>query len=205
LLTILRYFIYPSELSWEIEAKTLDKTTIVNICNHSYWNLEGLDSTIDNMEIKLNSSSFMPVDENCFPSGEIVDLSKSSIGDLSLVPKKFAQLFQDFGDIDNNFFLNGYQEKKKESELKFAVELYSSSTGICMSVFTTEPCIQIYTGNFLNSNILTFGKSSQKHGALCIETQRPPNAINNPSFSNMIILPVGKVYYNKTVHKFSTR
>jgi aldose 1-epimerase len=101
--------------------------------------------------------------------------------------------------VDNNFILSNYHSEAKDP--RFAAELYSPKTGIKMKVFTTEPCIQVYTGNFMQK-LSAFGKPLQKHSGICLETQKTPNAINMPEFKESVILKPDNEYYHKTTHKF---
>lgn len=152
----------------------------------------------------------MAVDNNCLATGEIINLSDTFLKDVNQKRISLGNIFKYFGDIDNTFFLN--HEKnidkfinnfEKNQKLILASELYSKKNGILMSIYTTEPCVQIYTGNFLNENMKSFNKKCQKHGAICFETQRPPNAINLEPYKNTVILKPGNIYYQKTIHKFT--
>lgn len=192
------YEIARMKLAWTFEAET-DKTTIVNITNHAYWNLEGIDGPlIDDQLITLDADSFMPVDDTLIPTGELVDLY--AVGLSMKEPVPFAKLFSTYGDIDNNFVLNNYHPYMKEP--RFAAEVYSPKTGIKMKVYTTEPCVQVYTGNFMQ-NIKCHGKMLKKHQAVCLETQKTPNAINMEKYREQLILQPGEKYYHKTLHVFS--
>jgi aldose 1-epimerase len=192
------YEISPLKIGWTFEAET-DKTTIVNITNHAYWNLDGIDGAlIDDQKITLDADTFMPVDDTLIPTGELIDVH--AVGLNMKEPVEFGKLFSSFGDIDNNFVLNNYAPYMKEP--RFAAEVYSPRTGIKMKVFTTEPCVQVYTGNFMQK-ITCHGKLLQKHQAFCLETQKAPNAINMEQYRDTVILKPGEKYFHKTVHIFS--
>lgn len=197
LTTICTYIIKPNEISWEFESTT-DKTTIINLTNHAYWNLEGLNTTIDDQILKVEADKFMPGDETLIPTGEIKDVANTARDFRK--GAKFSDVFKLDTDIDNNFFLRDY----KPGKLKMiqAAELISPKTGRVMTVYTTEPCIQVYTGNFMG-NIKSFGIQCKKHSAVCLETQRVPNAINFKEFRDSVILYPGQKYIHKTTHKFS--
>lgn len=201
LTTELTYRISPSSIGWEFKAETT-KTTIINLTNHAYWNLNGDGSLIDDHLIQLDADEYMPVDPDCLVTGEVKSVDKLGI-DIRK-PKSLAQVFLDFGDVDNNFMLNGYRTKKDPSDIFLAADLYSPRTGRAMQVYTSEPGVQLYTGNFLDG-IDNFGTKTKKHNALCLETQRPPNAINLPEFASMTILKPKQTYFHKTVHIFSIR
>jgi len=193
------YFISkdPMELGWEITATT-DETTIINMTNHAYWNLKDLDSTIDDHILKVASNKYMPGDKNNLVTGEIKSVENTGLDFRK--PIKIEKAFNEFGDIDNNFFLSNY-DAQNPKDLIFAAKLYSPESGRKMNVKTTEPCIQLYSGNYMEG-VSSFGKERKKHCALCLETQRVPNAINIPEFRQSVILRPGQNYYHKTVHTF---
>ena len=121
-----------------------------------------------------------------------IDLTKSI---------SFGDIFDSFGDVDNNFFLINFLFENTALDVFPAGVLYSPKTGLKMIVETSEPCIQVYTGNFMD-RIHADGKECKKHGAVCLETQRVPNAINMPDFRNTVILGPDKIYRHKTRHIF---
>jgi aldose 1-epimerase len=190
LTTKVTYRIKPMMIEWEFQATT-DKTTIINLTNHAYWNLNGVHSTIDDLEFTLYARNYCIVDKDLIPTGEIkefpIDLTKTTT---------FKTIFNTFGDVDHNFFL--------EKEDLITAILYSPKTKRKMIVETTEPCIQIYTGNFME-NISSYGIPCKKHGAVCLETQKVPNAINMPKYRETVILRPGEIYDHKTRHSFSTQ
>lgn len=191
------YTISPNKVGWEFSATT-DKPTIVNITNHAYWNLDGLDALIDELEVKVDSSFYMPADEDNLATGEVRLLDNLPLDMREFKP--FSQLLSEYGDIDNSFFIDKYWTKKAPGDVVLAGELRSLKTGRFMKIYTSEPIIHVYTGNYMT--MLSFGNQCQKHGAVCFECQRPPNAINNPVFAKDVILRPGQKYYNKTVHEF---
>jgi aldose 1-epimerase len=193
------YTISPNKVGWEFVATT-DKPTIVNITNHAYWNLDGLDGLIDDQEVKVHASFYMPGDADNLVTGEVRSLDGSNL-DMREA-KKFRQLFADAGDIDNSFFSNNYCTTKAPGDVALAGELRSPKTGRVMKVFTSEPIIHVYTGNFMGG-VVSWGKQCKKHGAVCFETQQPSNAINNPVFAKSVILRPGMKYVHKTVHEFT--
>ncbi len=194
-----RYTISPLKLAWEFIATT-DKPTIVNITNHAYWNLDGLDATIDSQEIKLLASHYMPGDADNMVTGEVLPVKGKPVDMHAFTP--FSKIFSSFGDLDNNFFIENHWQKKHVDDVVLAAEVRAPASGRFMRVFTSEPCIQLYSGNYLGG-VKSFGKQCQKHGAICLETQRVPNAINNPVFAGQVILHPGSVYCHKTVHEFN--
>ncbi len=193
------YTISPNKVGWEFTATT-DKPTIINITNHSYWNLDGLDALIDDQEVKVDASFYMPGDADNLVTGEVRALDGQKVDMREF--KTFKQLFAEAGDIDNSFFSNNYWTKKNASDVVLGVELRSPKTGRDMKVFSSEPIIHVYTGNYL-AGVISKGKQCKKHGAVCFEMQHPSNAINNPVFAKDVILRPGERYYHKTVHEFS--
>jgi aldose 1-epimerase len=196
--TLLTYRIAPMELTWEYQAKT-DKTTIVNLTNHSYWNLDGLDALVDNLRIKMESSQYMPADQNTIPKGEIKELASTALDWRS--PKSFSEIFSAYGDVDDVFLLDGFGRKKGPEDMFFAAELFSPATGRRMELYTTEPSLVVYTGNHMGS-LKSFGKPCRKHSAVCLEDQRLPNAINDPRFAETVVLRPDETYYHRTLVRF---
>jgi len=204
LTTTITYFIHPNKLSWELEATT-DKTTIVNLTNHNYWNLDGLATSINDQEVSIHAANYSPVDADGLTNGEITTIPP---GLDTRKPKKFAEVFEKFGDVDNNFFLDEAKNwTKNQTQLFSCSEVYSPKTGRVMTIRTTQPCVQLYTGNFLGIEPITTSNGNhkvEKHGAFCLETQIPPNAINN-NFREWSILHPGEKYFHRTEHEFKLR
>jgi len=206
LTTSIKYIIQPNKIAWEFEATT-DKTTIVNLLNHDYWNLDGLDTTIDEQEIRIASSTYGPTDSYGLFTGEVRPIEP---GLDTRQAKKFSQILAEFGDVDHNMFLDEAKNwTPNQRNLHFCAEAYSPKTGRVMQVKTSEPCIQFYTGNFLGDNAHNIQTTNGdhkvgKHYAFCLETQRPVNAVNN-SFRDYVILHPKETYYHKTEHEFSLK
>ncbi|MHA1821536.1 MAG: aldose epimerase family protein [Promethearchaeota archaeon] len=196
LTTIVTFYIYPMKIGWSFDAET-NKTTILNLTQHSYWNLEGVEHLIDGQKIRVNADYYMPADENNLPTGEVLPVENTA---YDLREGEFLKdIFEGLGDLDHNFMLNDYETGAKK--LRFAAELESPNSGIKMVVKTTEPCLQVYTGNFMEG-LDCFGKKAKKHSAICLEAQKPPNAINMPEYRDWVILKPGQRYFSKTQHIF---
>jgi aldose 1-epimerase len=191
------------ELKIEYSATT-DQDTVVNLTNHSYFNLKGA-GTGDNLGhlMMLNADKFTPVDAGLIPTGELravagtpFDFRKpTAIG--ARIEQSDEQLKLGKG-YDHNWVLN-----RTGSGLSLAARVEEPTTGRVMEVRTTEPGIQFYTGNFLDGTLK--GKGGKVYGlraAFCLETQHYPDSPNKPNFPSTVLKP-GQTYHTTTVYKFS--
>lgn len=182
------------KVSYEAEA---DKATVINLTHHGYFNLAGHDSgDILGHEVMLNAEHFTPVDEGLIPTGEIKQV-KGTPMDFTKATAIGARIAQVEGGYDHNYVLKG-----GGGSLGLAARVYEPKTGRVMEVYTTEPGIQFYSGNFLDGSNKGKGAVYNKHNGFCLETQHFPDSPNKPDFPSVVLRP-GEKYRHLTVHRFS--
>jgi aldose 1-epimerase len=201
-----RYTLVQAELQIEYLATT-DRPTVVNLTNHSYFNLSGAGSggTILPHRLRLFGSQFTPVDSSLIPTGELrpVDGSpfdfRTPTAILERIGADDEQLRFGHG-YDHNFVLDD-----SFAQLKQAAELHDPASGRTLEIWTTEPAIQFYSGNFLDGSWRgKNGVAYAKHAGLCLETQHFPDSPNHPEFPSTVLRP-GQTFYSLTVYRFSAR
>ena len=187
-----------NELVIDYQAST-DNATPINMTHHSYFCLAGQgERDILGHELMLNAENYTPVDEGLIPTGEIRSVKNSFMDFTS--PKTIGRdIDQVQGGYDHNYVLTS-----GGGTLALAARVHEPSSGRIMEVYTTEPGIQFYSGNFLDGSVTgKSGKVYQKHYGFCLETQHFPDSPNNPQFPSAILYP-GDNYTHKTVLKFLT-
>lgn len=209
---------YPGNLSFEVRYElsanelaihyraTTDKPTVLNPTNHSFFNLAGAENgTILSHQLKLFAARFTPVDQSLIPTGEIRAVARTpfDFGRFTAIGERIhqgdAQLRRGHG-YDHNFVLDDESEN-----LKQAAALHDPASGRAMEVWTTEPAIQFYSGNFLDGSVK--GKndiSYERHAGLCLETQHYPDSPNHPEFPSTTLRP-GQTFRSTTIYRFSAQ
>ena len=190
---------------------TTDKKTVINMTNHSYFNLNGTPSQhCENQLLYINADRYTPADTTYMPTGQMLkvagtpmDFRKPTPLSKNINNQRFAMTRNAHG-FDHNWCLNTWHNGQPD-ESTVAASLYSPKTGIMLQVFTNEPGMQVYTGNFLDASFAgKHGYRYPKHSAVCMETQHYPDSPNHPEWPSTW-LETGKKYSSHCIYKFSVQ
>jgi aldose 1-epimerase len=217
-LDVIVHYILPKKLNSLVVlygAKT-DRATPINLTQHCYFNLKGAGAdTITDHILTINADKFTPVNETLIPTGDLRDVEGTPFDfrKPTAIGERIGQT--DYDQIklgngyDHNWVLNKTENvvgKKSEKFLETPdATLYEPSTGRVMDVYTTEPGVQFYAGNFLDGSLIgKGGKAYQFRSGMCLETQHFPNSPNTPNFPSTILKP-GEEYQTGTVFRFGVK
>ena len=199
------------DITWEA---TTDKPTIINQTNHNYYNLNGeFEEKGTDMVLYVNADSFTESDESYMPTGKILPVEGTPmdfrtphpVGDS--IYSAYYQT-QNAHGYDHNWCLNTYKDGKGD-DTQVCASLYSPKTGIFMEMFTNEPGVQVYSGNFQGvggeENVVRkLGKHYPQHVSICLESQKYPDSPNHPEWASPVLRP-GETYYSHAAYKFSVK
>lgn len=187
---------------------TTNKKTVVNMTSHGFFSLQGIanptPSAMDTI-CEINADFFIPIDENCIPTGEILKVEGTpfdfrkphAVGER--IDATDNEQIKNGAGYDHCYVLN----KNEVGELSFAAKITEPTTGRTMEVYTTEPGMQFYSDNWADGYKGQFGATFGKRSALCFEAQHFPDSPNKPHFPSVVLKP-GEVYTQKTIYKFGT-
>lgn len=182
-----------------------DAPTVVNLTHHSYFNLAGAgNGTILNHKLQIKANKYLPIDKTSIPLGrpEKVAGTPFDFRHLTAIGARINQTNTQLANgqgYDHNFVLNNQSGK-----LALAARVVEPTTGRTLRVYTTEPGLQFYSGNFLNGMVGKYGRTYLRRGGLCLEAQHYPDAPNQPQFPSTTLRP-GQTYRQTTVYEFGTQ
>lgn len=185
-----------NELVINYVAKT-DRSTVLNLTNHGYFNLNGGKGNVLDHVLTINSDCLTIIDENSIPTGELLNVIGTPYDFTK--PKKVGT---DFSKIKKGYDHNFIIKKSVDGEYVFTSKVFEPETGRTMEVYTTEPGVQLYTANYLDGSLV--GKNGvvyREYYGLCLETQHFPDSPNHSEFPTTTLNP-GEIYAQKTTYKF---
>jgi len=200
-LAVTALYMLTNDNEFKVEfTATTDKTTVVNLAHHSYWNLGGAAAgDILGHELLLEADQYTPVDAGLIPTGELKAVAGTPM-DFTKPTAIGARIAQVEGGYDHNFVL-----RNQTGKVALAARVVDPKSGRIMEIFTDQPGIQFYSGNFLDGTVT--GKGGvvyKKHQGFCLETQHYPDSPNRPNFPSVVLRP-GETYKHVMIHKFSAK
>jgi len=199
------------DITWEAET---DKPTIINQTNHNYYNLSGqLEEAAYDQVLYVNADNFTESDESYMPTGKILPVEGTpmdfrtphAVGDS--INSSYYQI-KNANGYDHNWCLNTYKDGKGD-DTQVCASLYSPRSGIFMEMYTNEPGVQVYSGNFQGVNgeeniVRKLGKKYPQHVSVCLESQKFPDSPNHPEWASPVLNP-GEKYFSRAAYKFSIK
>lgn len=203
LTAVVRYTLTPANELRIDYTSTTDADTVVNLTNHSYFNLGGLDDNLTH-QVEIYADRFTPVDAGLIPTGELRPVKGTPFDFTTphVVGERIDASDEQIklgGGYDHNFVFTN-----QDGQLNLVAKVSEPTSGRVMEVLTTEPGVQFYTGNFLNGSVKgKGGRAYNRRAALCLETQHYPDSPNKPKFPTTVIKP-GETRKSTTVYRFGT-
>ena len=189
---------------WTMEyTASTNKATVVNLTNHTFWNLAGFPNNNHEHILTLNADYFLPTDNTLIPTGEFQHVAGTPFDFRT--PHRIGERIH---QVEGDHFAGGYDHcyvlrpnQRRVRQMTFCADIYEPNSGRIMRIDTTEPGVQFYAGNFLNGSMKAFDVAYEKHGAFCLETQHFPDSPNQPAFPSTVLRP-GEIYRTTTQHSF---
>ena len=182
------------ELVIDLQASS-DAPTIVNLTNHAYWNLAGAGSgSVAQHELQLHCSQVLEKDADSVPTGRILPVAGTPFDFTA--PHAIGERIDAAGGYDHCFVIDG-----APGQLRTFARVHAPASGRVMEVATTQPGVQLYSAEFLQPTVGAGGRSFDRRGALCLETQHFPDSVHHPHFPSIVLRP-GATYRHRTVHRF---
>ena len=182
-------------------SATTDKTTIINMAHHTYWNLSGDRGAADILghELMVTADKYTPVDAGLIPTGELKDV-KGTPMDFTAPTAIGARIAQVDGGYDHNFVL-----RNQAGKVELVARVHEPKSGRIMEIYSDQPGVQFYSGNFLDGTATGKGGAVyKKHAGFCLETQHYPDSPNQKDFPPVVLRP-GETYKHVMIHRFSAK